>query len=56
MAEIINGKLIAASIRKALAEEVRQMKNQDPNFMPGLVIVQVSIFVAVKIWLNCMLY
>ncbi len=38
---ILSGKKLAKDIRKQLAEELTQLKDEHPNFQPGLTIVQV---------------
>lgn len=42
MAQILNGKAIAADLRKQMAVDVAEMKSKLPNFSPGLAIVQVA--------------
>ncbi len=39
---ILNGRKIAAEIRKKAAEELAQLKEEYPHFQPGLTIVQVN--------------
>ncbi|XP_049595755.1 C-1-tetrahydrofolate synthase, cytoplasmic [Syngnathus scovelli] len=41
-AQVINGKEVSARVRENLKKDVEQMKLQDPNFQPGLVILQVG--------------
>ncbi|XP_059952007.1 C-1-tetrahydrofolate synthase, cytoplasmic isoform X1 [Mesoplodon densirostris] len=41
-AEILNGKVISAQIRERLKNQVIQMKEQAPDFTPGLAILQVG--------------
>ncbi|KAM4625652.1 C-1-tetrahydrofolate synthase, cytoplasmic [Polymixia lowei] len=41
-AQIISGKEVSAQVRGRLKKEVEQMKAQDPNFKPGLVVLQVG--------------
>eukprot|EP00064_Thunnus_orientalis_P007149 superscaffoldBa00000779_g7168 len=41
-AQIISGKEVSAQVRQRLKNEVEQMKLQDPNFRPGLVVLQVG--------------
>ncbi|XP_054652228.1 C-1-tetrahydrofolate synthase, cytoplasmic [Dunckerocampus dactyliophorus] len=41
-AEVISGKEVSAQVRENLKKDVEQMKLQDPNFRPGLVILQVG--------------
>ncbi|XP_062252814.1 C-1-tetrahydrofolate synthase, cytoplasmic [Platichthys flesus] len=41
-AQIISGKEVSAQVRHRLKEDVAQMKLQDPNFSPGLVVLQVG--------------
>uniref|UniRef100_A0A8C5FHH2 C-1-tetrahydrofolate synthase, cytoplasmic n=1 Tax=Gadus morhua TaxID=8049 RepID=A0A8C5FHH2_GADMO len=41
-AQIISGKEVSAQVRARLKKEVEEMKAQDPNFSPGLVILQVG--------------
>ncbi|XP_037097709.1 C-1-tetrahydrofolate synthase, cytoplasmic [Syngnathus acus] len=41
-AQVILGKEVSAQVRENLKKDVEQMKLQDPNFQPGLVILQVG--------------
>ncbi|KAI4803657.1 hypothetical protein KUCAC02_025320 [Chaenocephalus aceratus] len=41
-AQIISGKEVSAKVREGLKKDVEQMKIQDPNFKPGLVVLQVG--------------
>ncbi|XP_077394608.1 C-1-tetrahydrofolate synthase, cytoplasmic isoform X1 [Festucalex cinctus] len=41
-AQVISGKEVSAQVRESLKKDVEQMKLQDPNFQPGLVILQVG--------------
>ncbi|CAL8272192.1 unnamed protein product [Merluccius merluccius] len=41
-AQVISGKEVSAQVRARLKKEVEQMKAQDPNFRPGLVVLQVG--------------
>ncbi|KAI1895431.1 hypothetical protein AGOR_G00106210 [Albula goreensis] len=41
-AQIISGKEVAAQVRERLKKDVEQMKNQLPDFRPGLVVLQVG--------------
>ncbi|KAM9777559.1 C-1-tetrahydrofolate synthase, cytoplasmic-like [Neosynchiropus ocellatus] len=41
-AQIISGKEVSAQVRERLKKDVEQMKLQDPNFRPGLVVLQVG--------------
>uniref|UniRef100_A0AAQ4Q8K0 C-1-tetrahydrofolate synthase, cytoplasmic n=1 Tax=Gasterosteus aculeatus aculeatus TaxID=481459 RepID=A0AAQ4Q8K0_GASAC len=41
-AQIISGKEVSAQVRERLKTDVEQMKLQDPNFTPGLVVLQVG--------------
>uniref|UniRef100_A0A8C8CTC2 C-1-tetrahydrofolate synthase, cytoplasmic n=1 Tax=Oncorhynchus tshawytscha TaxID=74940 RepID=A0A8C8CTC2_ONCTS len=41
-AQIISGKEVSAQVRERLKKDVAQMKTQDPNFQPGLVVLQVG--------------
>ncbi|KAM3594645.1 uncharacterized protein V6R79_011497 [Siganus canaliculatus] len=41
-AQIISGKEVSAQVRDGLKKDVQQMKLQDPNFQPSLVILQVG--------------
>ncbi|KAJ4939747.1 hypothetical protein JOQ06_029183 [Pogonophryne albipinna] len=41
-AQIISGKEVSAKVREGLKKDVEQMKLQDPNFKPGLVVLQVG--------------
>ncbi|XP_077408256.1 C-1-tetrahydrofolate synthase, cytoplasmic [Vanacampus margaritifer] len=41
-AQVISGKEVSAKVRASLKKDVEQMKLQDPNFQPGLVILQVG--------------
>ncbi|XP_023850428.1 C-1-tetrahydrofolate synthase, cytoplasmic [Salvelinus sp. IW2-2015] len=41
-AQIISGKEVSAQVRERLKKDVAQMKTQDPNFRPGLVVLQVG--------------
>ncbi|XP_062325917.1 C-1-tetrahydrofolate synthase, cytoplasmic [Osmerus eperlanus] len=41
-AQIISGKEVSAQVRERLKKDVEQMKKQDPNFRPGLVVLQVG--------------
>uniref|UniRef100_A0A671XDQ7 C-1-tetrahydrofolate synthase, cytoplasmic n=1 Tax=Sparus aurata TaxID=8175 RepID=A0A671XDQ7_SPAAU len=41
-AQIISGKEVSAQVRECLKKDVGQMKLQDPNFRPGLVVLQVG--------------
>ncbi|XP_064784424.1 C-1-tetrahydrofolate synthase, cytoplasmic-like [Oncorhynchus masou masou] len=41
-AQIISGKEVSAQVRERLKKDVAQMKMQDPNFRPGLVVLQVG--------------
>ncbi|KAM9787184.1 C-1-tetrahydrofolate synthase, cytoplasmic [Syngnathus typhle] len=41
-AKVIHGKEVSAQVRENLKKDVEQMKLQDPNFQPGLVILQVG--------------
>ncbi|XP_061700507.1 C-1-tetrahydrofolate synthase, cytoplasmic [Syngnathoides biaculeatus] len=41
-AHVISGKEVSAQVRERLRKDVEQMKLQDPNFQPGLVILQVG--------------
>ncbi|XP_026869870.2 methylenetetrahydrofolate dehydrogenase (NADP+ dependent) 1b [Electrophorus electricus] len=41
-AKIISGKEVSAQVRKGLKKEVDALKSQDPNFRPGLVVLQVG--------------
>ncbi|CAB1330817.1 unnamed protein product [Coregonus sp. 'balchen'] len=41
-AQIISGKEVSAQVRERLKKDVEQMKTQDPNFRPGLVVLQVG--------------
>lgn len=40
---VIDGKAIAAALRKQLSEDVGLMMKQAPDFKPGLAIVQVML-------------
>ena len=43
MAALISGKAVSAQIRQKLKDEIKQMRETiQPNFCPGLVIVQVG--------------
>jgi len=42
MATVLSGKELSAEIREQLKKKVEEIKNNDPNFKPGLVIVQVG--------------
>lgn len=42
VAEVLSGTETAKEVRKALAEEVSEIKAKDPSFKPKLVIVQVG--------------
>jgi len=42
VATILSGKDLAAEVRGDLKRKVEEIKNNDPNFQPGLVIVQVT--------------
>jgi len=42
VATILSGKDLAAEVRGDLKRKVEEIKNNDPNFQPGLVIVQVG--------------
>ena len=44
MAKVINGKVLATTIRKQLNSEVTKMKEVLKSFQPGLAIVQVRFF------------
>ena len=39
--QILNGKAIAADIRKQVKDEINILKQTNPQFLPKLVIVQV---------------
>ncbi|TWW72252.1 C-1-tetrahydrofolate synthase, cytoplasmic [Takifugu flavidus] len=41
-AQIISGKEVSAQVRECLKKDVEQMKLKDPNFSPGLVVLQVG--------------
>ncbi|MCI4382812.1 hypothetical protein PGIGA_G00019100 [Pangasianodon gigas] len=41
-AQIISGKEVSAQVRERLKKQVEEMKTQDPNFRPGLVVLQVG--------------
>ncbi|XP_070972998.1 C-1-tetrahydrofolate synthase, cytoplasmic [Oncorhynchus clarkii lewisi] len=41
-AQIISGKEVSAQVRERLKKDVAQMQTQDPNFRPGLVVLQVG--------------
>ncbi|XP_061824609.2 C-1-tetrahydrofolate synthase, cytoplasmic [Nerophis lumbriciformis] len=41
-AQVISGKEVSAQVRDSLKNDVEQMKLQNPNFQPGLVILQVG--------------
>ncbi|KAJ8399151.1 hypothetical protein AAFF_G00415300 [Aldrovandia affinis] len=41
-AQIISGKEVSAQVREQLKKDVEQMKNQFPDFRPGLVVLQVG--------------
>uniref|UniRef100_A0A096M8K5 C-1-tetrahydrofolate synthase, cytoplasmic n=1 Tax=Poecilia formosa TaxID=48698 RepID=A0A096M8K5_POEFO len=41
-AQIISGKEVSAQVREQLKKDVEQMKLKDPNFRPGLVVLQVG--------------
>lgn len=41
-AKIISGKEVSTGVKERLKEEVRKMKQEDPNFAPGLVVLQVG--------------
>ncbi|XP_061599515.1 C-1-tetrahydrofolate synthase, cytoplasmic [Cololabis saira] len=41
-AKIISGKEVSAQVRERLKKDVEQMKLKDPNFRPGLVVLQVG--------------
>ncbi|KAA8582334.1 hypothetical protein FQN60_009074 [Etheostoma spectabile] len=41
-AQIISGKEVSGQVRDRLKKDVEQMKLQDPNFRPGLVVLQVG--------------
>uniref|UniRef100_A0A1A8BQV5 C-1-tetrahydrofolate synthase, cytoplasmic n=1 Tax=Nothobranchius kadleci TaxID=1051664 RepID=A0A1A8BQV5_NOTKA len=41
-AQIISGKEVSAQVRQRLKQDVEQMKLKDPNFKPGLVVLQVG--------------
>ncbi|KAG7281237.1 hypothetical protein CRUP_019762 [Coryphaenoides rupestris] len=41
-AQVISGKEVSAQVRARLKNEVEQMKAKDPNFRPGLVVLQVG--------------
>ncbi|XP_057716198.1 C-1-tetrahydrofolate synthase, cytoplasmic [Corythoichthys intestinalis] len=41
-AQVISGKEVSAQVRERLKKDVEQMKVQDSNFQPGLVILQVG--------------
>ena len=41
-ARVLNGKEIAKDIRKQVTAEVETLKQQNPEFRPGLAIVQVN--------------
>ncbi len=46
-ARVLNGKEIAADVRKQAAAELAQLKAEHPGFVPGLTIVQVCVCVCV---------
>merc|ERR1719211_610421 len=39
---VLSGKDLSAEVREGLKKQVEEFKNNDPNFKPGLVIVQVG--------------
>ena len=39
---VLSGTDLAAEIKNDLKKQVEELQNNDPNFKPGLVIVQVS--------------
>ncbi|XP_056151497.1 C-1-tetrahydrofolate synthase, cytoplasmic isoform X2 [Lampris incognitus] len=41
-AQIISGKEVSGQVRERLKKQVEQMKAEDPNFKPGLVVLQVG--------------
>uniref|UniRef100_A0A8D2CK53 C-1-tetrahydrofolate synthase, cytoplasmic n=1 Tax=Sciurus vulgaris TaxID=55149 RepID=A0A8D2CK53_SCIVU len=41
-AEVLNGKVVSAQIRERLKDQIIQMKEQVPDFTPGLAILQVG--------------
>lgn len=41
-ARVLDGRALAADIRRELAAEVQEMQRQDPSFAPGLAILQVG--------------
>lgn len=41
-AQVISGKEVSAQVRERLKKDVEMMKMQDPNFRPGLVVLQVG--------------
>ncbi|KAJ8341418.1 hypothetical protein SKAU_G00337090 [Synaphobranchus kaupii] len=54
-AQIISGKGVSAQVREQLKKDVEQMKNQFPDFRPGLVVLQVgdredsNLYISVKL-------
>lgn len=42
MARVLNGKEVSSDIRAQVAAEVETLKQQHPDFQPGLTIVQVN--------------
>jgi hypothetical protein len=42
VATVLSGKELALEVRAGLKRKVEQIQNNDPNFKPGLVIVQVG--------------
>ncbi|XP_036449692.1 C-1-tetrahydrofolate synthase, cytoplasmic [Colossoma macropomum] len=54
-AQIISGKEVSAQVRERLKKEVEAMKEKDPNFRPGLVVLQVgnredsNLYISVKL-------
>ena len=41
-AQVLDGRALAADIRRGLAAEVQEEQKQDPSFIPGLAILQVG--------------
>ena len=39
---VLSGKVLSAEVREGLKKQVEKLKNNDPNYKAGLVIVQVG--------------
>ncbi len=42
MASILDGKSLAATVRREVAKELKELQQDDPSFKPRLAIVQVN--------------